>query len=91
MDDVFFGSAATPEGVPFGVRPEPPSAGTTEDNGLVAAWTDFIPPSIELVTSDRVANGDEAFFGGEGEEPAKPPGSIDDLIELVKCVGPPGP
>ena len=34
MDDIFFGTAANPQGVPFGVRPEPPSSGTSNDSGI---------------------------------------------------------
>lgn len=34
MDDVFFGSAANPFGVPFGTNPEPSSVGTGNDAGI---------------------------------------------------------
>ena len=34
MDDMFFGSPANPYGVPFGVFPEPSSAGTSNDSGI---------------------------------------------------------
>jgi type II secretory pathway component HofQ len=34
QDDIFFGSAANPYGVPFGVFPEPSSAGTSNDSGM---------------------------------------------------------
>lgn len=32
-DDLFFGTPANPQGVPLGVRPEPSSAGTSNDSG----------------------------------------------------------
>jgi type II secretory pathway component GspD/PulD (secretin) len=34
QDDVFFGSAANPYGVPFGTNPEPSSVGTANDAGI---------------------------------------------------------
>ncbi len=34
QDDVFFGTAANPYGVPFGTFPEPSSVGTTNDAGI---------------------------------------------------------
>ncbi|MHC5011046.1 MAG: hypothetical protein ACYTG6_08870 [Planctomycetota bacterium] len=34
QDDIFFGSPANPYGVPFGVFPEPSSAGTSNDSGI---------------------------------------------------------
>ncbi|MFV1958694.1 MAG: hypothetical protein ACC662_04705, partial [Planctomycetota bacterium] len=34
QDDIFFGTNANPYGVPFGVFPEPASAGTSNDSGI---------------------------------------------------------
>ncbi len=33
-DDLFFGTPANPQGVPFGVHPEPQSSGTSNDSGI---------------------------------------------------------
>src|SRR5262245_35154931 len=34
QDDLFFGTPANPQGVPLGVKPEPASAGTSNDSGI---------------------------------------------------------
>src|SRR5438477_12088700 len=58
---------------------------------MTTGLTDFIPPRIDLVSADQVNDEANPFFGGEGEEPIKPFGTIEDLIELIKsAVGGPG-
>ena len=58
---------------------------------MTTGLTDFIPPRIDLVSGDQVNDEANPLFGGEGEEPVKPFGTIEDLIELIKsAVGGPG-
>jgi hypothetical protein len=51
---------------------------------LTAGLTDFIPPTIQLVSPDMVSDEEQPLFGAEGEEPILPYGTIDELIELIK-------
>lgn len=51
---------------------------------LTTGLTDFIPPTIQLVSPDMVSDEENPLFGAEGEEPTLPYGTIDELIELIK-------
>jgi len=51
---------------------------------LTTGLTDFIPPTIQLVSPDMVSDEENPLFGAEGEEPILPYGTIDELIELIK-------
>lgn len=51
---------------------------------LTAGLTDFIPPSIRLVSPDDVSDEEQPLFGSESEEPIFPYGQIDELIELIQ-------
>jgi general secretion pathway protein D len=58
---------------------------------MTSGLTDFIPPHIDLVTGDQVNDEQNPLFGSEGEEPIKPFGTAEDLVELIKgAVGAPG-
>ncbi|MCB9825677.1 MAG: hypothetical protein H6806_12385 [Planctomycetes bacterium] len=51
---------------------------------LTAGLTNFIPPTIRLVGPDDVSDEEQPLFGSEAEEPVRPYGSADELIELIK-------
>ena len=51
---------------------------------LTTGLTDFIPPTIQLVSPDMVSDEENPLFGAEGEEPILPYGTVDELIELIK-------
>ena len=57
---------------------------------LTGRLTDFIPPRIDLVSGDEV-NDESHPFAQDVVELPRPVGTIEDVIELVKCtVGEPG-
>jgi general secretion pathway protein D len=51
---------------------------------LTSGLTNFIPPTITLVSPDSVSDEENPLFGAEGEEPVLPYGTVDELIELIK-------
>jgi type II secretory pathway component GspD/PulD (secretin) len=51
---------------------------------LTAGLTNFIPPTIRLVGPDDVSDEEQPLFGSEQEEPIRPYGTADELVELIK-------
>ena len=51
---------------------------------LTTGLTNFIPPTIQLVSPDMVSDEENPLFGAQGEEPILPYGTVDELIELIK-------
>jgi type II secretory pathway component GspD/PulD (secretin) len=51
---------------------------------LTVGLTNFLPPRVDIVSADQVNDEERPLFGAEGEEPIKPYGTVDELMELIK-------
>ncbi len=51
---------------------------------LTAPMTNFIPPTIRLVSPDDVSDEESPLFGAEEEEQIRPYGTGEELIELIR-------
>jgi hypothetical protein len=82
-------------GTPTSVRADEPRADDefrlVDVGALTAGRTNFLPERGPVgPTPDQVNDEERPLFGAEGEEPVRPYGTIDEVVELVKEAATPG-